>query len=99
MALRESWSSGEIADENWTHDDYIKYYMFELSRIVDEMALTNFSETCMVLDGELTNEIHLKVVEDRNQAMTNCMALIKKIKDVFDNKDEEASNNYDKENV
>ena len=66
----------------WSKDDYIKYHVQRLSDVVDKMAVGNFNEIGMKLDGDLDDDMHLKVVDDRNNNMDKCIKIINELREL-----------------
>ena len=66
----------------WSKDDYVKYHVQRLSDVVDKIATTNFNEMGMRVNDQLDDEMHLKVVTDRNKDMSKCIKIVNKLREL-----------------
>tara|TARA_R100000808_G_scaffold24977_1_gene60093 strand:+ start:6187 stop:6534 length:348 start_codon:yes stop_codon:yes gene_type:complete len=66
---------------------YILYKEIQsLTKHVDEMSILNFSEACMKIDGDLTDEIWEAGMVDRNKIIEKCLKSIIKLKKLLGTK-------------
>jgi len=68
--------------KKWSKDDYVKYHVQRLSDVVDKIATTNFNEMGMRVNDQLDDEMHLKVVTDRNKDMSKCIKIVNKLREL-----------------
>jgi len=61
----------------------IKWHTMKIEKYLDNISYINLNEINMKLDNQLTNDLHLAMVEDRNDKMEKCMKSIKQLKELL----------------
>lgn len=78
-----------IVSQEWSLEDYAKYHIGRIEKILNDLSYIGLNEASMQLDGQLTSKLHLAMIEDRSKGMEELFNELIQLKDrVYENNEE-----------